>query len=398
MKKVCIFTSTRADFGLLSPLIDELTKINDFEVRLFVTGTHLDSQHGYTYHEIQKMGFQAYYQVPLEINRNSGHHLFLFAEAVQSFVKVLSCDLPDIVILLGDRFEALAFALVSNGLGLPICHLHGGEVTEGALDDGYRHCITKLSYLHFTVSDKCRERVICMGESPARVFNVGALAIDNIKKQKLLNIEELSRSLKVPIRLPLAVVTYHPETMSISADRIQLPAMLRSLEKLIIDKNFCVVMTRSNADQGNWWIDEQMVGFSEKFKSNVSYLNSVGMVRYLSLVKQADLVIGNSSSGIYEAPALGTPTINIGHRQHGRDQAVSILNVSLSNQEITINDLSEKISETIEQGVKLKAQLCGKNVSIFGDGQTAQSIKTILQKTHLERFEKKEFYEELAKI
>ena len=389
--KLCVFTSTRADYGIYLPLLRELKRNDKIELRLFVTGTHLDETHGYTYAEIEKTGFQAHYKVSLDMNEQNDSHMPTFAKAVQQFSEALRTDLPDAAVVLGDRYETLAFAIVANSFGVPLCHLHGGEVTEGALDDGYRHCITKLSNFHFTVSEKCKARVIAMGENPSRVFNFGSLAMDNVKSLALLDSEALVNEFGDVLKKSYVLVTYHPETMSPGVDRVQLPALLQNLEKLIAAKDLGVVMTRSNADQGNSWIHEQMQKFAEKYPKHVLYVASVGNIKFLSLLRNAEVLAGNSSSGIFEAPALGTPTLNIGDRQKGRERAASVIDIDLNKERML-----EAVNLGFERALQMKGEIKDRNLSIFGDGRAAEQMVKVMNSTNFSRYMKKDFYEKLA--
>ncbi|WP_413613336.1 UDP-N-acetylglucosamine 2-epimerase [Bdellovibrio sp. HCB-110] len=384
---VCVFTSTRADFGLLSPLVREMSHRRQFNVRLFVTGTHLDDAHGYTYTEIQKMGWKAFYEVPISMKNLDGTHLSTFSKCIESFTVTLVKNVPDVAVVLGDRFEALAFAIVAHSLGIPLCHLHGGEVSSGALDDEYRHCITKLSFLHFPSSSKSMNRIVRMGENPERVFNVGALAIDNIKSVSLLGAGELSKDLKIDTTFPFIVMTYHPETGTPEADKLQVPAILNVLDKWI-SKGFKVIATRSNADQGNDWVHEQLNLFAAAHEDGFYYMQSLGMVRYLSLVRLATAVVGNSSSGLYEAAPLGTPTINIGNRQRGRERAGSVIDVW---SDTSVNEKEFELA--LESAAKAKAAGIDVKDSPFGNGSAAKTICDIMGKTFFKPFMKKEFYE-----
>lgn len=388
---ICVFTSTRADFGILLPLLKEIQRRPQYSLGLFVTGTHFDEKHGYTYSEIEKNGFSAAYSVKLNMNESDGSHLTTFAQAIEGYAQALRSNRPDVAVVLGDRYEALAFAIVANSLGIPLCHLHGGEITEGALDDGYRHCITKLSYLHFTVSNECQSRVISMGENPERVFNVGALSMDNVKNFILLSLEQLVAELGPVLKNKFALMTYHPETMSPGVDQVQLPALLKNLERLIQQENFALVMTRSNADQGNSWIHEQMQKFADAYPDKVLYVTSVGNIKFLSLLKQAVVLVGNSSSGIFEAPAMGTPTVNVGDRQKGRERATSVIDVPLN-----AGAMEPAIAQALAEAVEMKTRIAGKNLSIFGQGNTATLIMNAIEKVKFNQFMKKDFYEKLA--
>ncbi|MGZ3774649.1 MAG: UDP-N-acetylglucosamine 2-epimerase [Bdellovibrio sp.] len=385
MTKICVFSSTRADYGILSPLLRKLNSDGHFEMRLFVTGTHLLDEHGLTVKEIEKDGFAIFYRVALEMkDQQDIFHLKTMGDAIVEFSKALSRDLPDVAVVLGDRYEALSFAISCNGLGIPVVHLHGGEVTEGALDDGYRHCITKLSHLHFVAAEKYRARVIQLGESPERVFNVGALGVDNIKQIPLFSKREMENELGRSFKEKLIAVTYHPETANISKDKGQVTSLLGALKKLLDGGDVSIVFTRANADHGNEEVHEHIHNFVSMNSANCIYVTSLGMKRYLSLLKCADVVAGNSSSGIIEAPALGTPTVNVGDRQKGREMADSVFSV---------DGLEENIYAALKAALAFKASKSSAISSLYGDGNAAKKMLVLLKEQIWHPYPKKQFYD-----
>ena len=387
--KICVFTSTRADYGILSSLVHLLSKDPHFETRLFVTGTHLSKDHGFTLDEIEQDGFKAFYRVPLNLQDDVlVAHMRIMGSALVEFSRALAAQKPDVAVVLGDRFEALSFALAANGLGIPLVHLHGGEVTQGALDEAYRHCMTKLSFLHFVSNDKYRERVIRMGEAPERVYNVGALGIDNIKKIPLLSKEELAMNLGVSFNEELLAVTYHPETSAPEKDAGQVEALFKALEQRLQAGRTTLVLTGTNVDHGNEKIQSVMKTFIAKHSADCVFVASLGMKRYLSLLSCADVVVGNSSSGIIEAPALGTPTINIGDRQKGREMAASIFNVK--------GDV-EEIAAALEKAIEYKKSHKDQKLSVYGDGDTGARMLSILKNKMFKSYPQKEFFDGLEK-
>ncbi|KYG64175.1 hypothetical protein AZI87_13075 [Bdellovibrio bacteriovorus] len=385
MTKICVFTSTRADYGILTPLIERLEKESGFELRLFVTGTHLLEEHGQTVQEIISQGFKPYYQIKIDMNDSSEvSHLGIMGNSLVRFAKALAQDKPDVAVILGDRYEALSFAIACNGLGIPLVHLHGGEVTEGALDEAYRHCITKLSYIHFVASSRYRERVLSLGEAPDRVHDVGALGVDNIKKIPLLSKEELEASLGITLQERVIAVTYHPETLNPEKDREQVAALLTVLDEKIKEGNTTVVFTRANADHGNEEIHKAIDSFVSHHPKTTAYVYSLGMKRYLSLLNLASVVAGNSSSGIIEAPALGTPTVNIGDRQKGREMAASVFNV---------DGKSNEIAKAMDAALKFKQENGARSFSVYGSGNAADKMMNILQRIEFKSFPKKMFFD-----
>lgn len=342
MKKICVTTATRAEYGLLRPLIKALNEKAEFQLQLLVTGAHLSPEFGLTREFIFKDGFGIDEEVEMllssdtaiGISKSMGLGLIGYAEAFNRLK-------PDAVVILGDRYEMLAMASAAMISKIPIIHLHGGEITEGAYDDAIRHAISKLSYLHFTSTEEYKNRVIQLGEHPNRVFNVGAIGLDNIETLKLLNKEELENDLKVTFKKYNYQITFHPETLSNLSSEEQFENLLKALDK---EEDSFFVFTKANADTDgriiNRLIDEYVVSNQEKAIA----FHSLGALRFLSLVKTCDAIIGNSSSGILEAPSLHTATINIGNRQKGRIQAASIINCD--NQVDSISEAIQRIKET----------------------------------------------------
>ncbi len=323
MKKICVFTGTRAEYGLLKPLMDEIKKDKDLELQIIASGMHLSPEFGLTYKEIEKDGFTINEKVemllssdtPVGISKSIGLGVIGYTDALERLK-------PDITVVLGDRFEALSFAVASFTLKIPIMHLYGGEVTVGVLDEGYRHAITKLSYLHFTSTDEYRKRVIQLGEEPERVFNVGALGIDNIKKLKLFSREKVEEKLGKKLKKRNLLITFHPVTLEKWGSEKQFKELLKALDEL---GDTLLIFTKANADtEGrkiNYLIDEYVSKNKEK---TVAFTN-MGQLLYLSTMQFVDAVVGNSSSGIIEAPSFKIGTINIGDRQKGRIKARSVI-------------------------------------------------------------------------
>jgi len=323
MKKICVFTSSRADYGVLKPLINLLSNDSSYELKILVSGTHLSKEHGFTINEIIEDGYTVNEKVDILYGSYTEVDICeVMSKALKGFSKALHSINPELLILLGDRYETFICAAVATVLKIPIAHIHGGELTEGAIDEVFRHSITKMSYLHFTSTEVYKKRVIQLGEDPERVFNVGALSIDNIKKIKLLNKNELENKLKIKFSKKNILVTYHPVTLEKSTSKVQFQNILNALNTL---KETTIIFTKSNADTDSNIINEMMDEFI-KDKDNIFSFSSLGMLNYLSLMSHVDLVLGNSSSGIIEAPSFNIATINVGDRQKGRIQAESIIN------------------------------------------------------------------------
>ena len=332
MKRIGIMTGTRAEYGLLKPLMQEINKDNDLELYLIVSGMHLSPEFGMTYKEIEEDGFQINAKVemllssdsPAGISKSIGLGVIGFADEFQR------ADL-DMLILLGDRYEALSAAISAMVMRIPIAHLHGGELTEGAIDEGIRHSITKMSYLHFTSTEQYRNRVIQLGENPERVFYVGALGVENIKKINLMTKEELEKSIHFEIDENTVVVTYHPVTLENNTVEEQFLNLLKVLDR---NPKIRMIFTKANADTNGRIVNELIDKYAAQNSERACAFMSLGQKRYLSALKYCRIVIGNSSSGIIEAPSFGKPIINIGDRQKGRICADSVINCGYTQQEI----------------------------------------------------------------
>ena len=332
MKRIGIMTGTRAEYGLLKPLMQEINKDNDLELYLIVSGMHLSPEFGMTYKEIEEDGFEINAKVemllssdsPAGISKSIGLGVIGFADEFQR------ADL-DMLILLGDRYEALSAAISAMVMRIPIAHLHGGELTEGAIDEGIRHSITKMSYLHFTSTEEYRRRVIQLGENPERVFCVGAIGVENIKKINLMTKEELERSIHFEIDENTVIVTYHPVTLENNTVEEQ---FLNLLEVLDRNPKIRMIFTKANADTNGRIVNELIDKYAAQNSERACAFVSLGQKRYLSALKYCRIVIGNSSSGIIEAPSFGKPIINIGDRQKGRICADSVINCGYTQQEI----------------------------------------------------------------
>ncbi len=324
MKNIAVVTSTRADYGLFKPLLTRIVNSKILNLRLLVTGTHLKKEFGSTIQEIKNDGFSIAAEVDIlkEYKDDEVSIGNIIASTIFEFTKVLSQEKPDMLVILGDRFEILAVAFAAYNLRIPIIHLYGGETTEGAQDDAYRHAITKLSHLHFTSTEEYRKKVIQMGESPQHVLNVGSLGVENIKNMTLLSREELCKDLKLNPEDRFVLLTYHPETLE--PEKVE--AQFNEILKVITNRSdLHFIITKANADANGSKINRLLDEFAVKQPNCHLYAN-LGTLRYLSMMKESILVIGNSSSGIIEAPSLHIPTINIGDRQKGRVQATSIFN------------------------------------------------------------------------
>ena len=379
MKKIAVVTATRAEYGILMPLIKAIEADSDLKLDLIVTGTHLSEKYGYTKNYIMKDGFTISHEIPILDGDNTPYGVSVtMSNAIKSFAECFKNDRPDMLVILGDRTEMLGIAAAAMNERIPIAHIHGGEVTEGAVDDCIRHAITKMSYLHFTSTEIYRKRVIQLGEAPERVFFVGALSTENILKTPLLSETEIKNDVGIPKNMRYAVVTFHPVTLEYDSAEKHTKNLCRAMSEC--DKYFYLI-TMANSDTGGDTVNEMLENFS-KTNGNIKLVSSLGMVKYLSAVKYAEFVLGNSSSGIIEAPVLGTPTVNIGDRQRGRLAADTVINCGTDTQSI-LNAI--KYSEAVER----------KPALIYGDGNTSEKIVRII-KDHLFNKKidlKKKFYD-----
>lgn len=364
MKKIAIITATRAEYGLLYPVIIALRKHEspDFYIELIVTGTHLEDSYGNTVDAIVKDGIRIDKKVHIPVDSDSRLDISKNqAEILASFASLFDEEKYDAVCLLGDRYETLAIAIAAFDLHIPIIHLYGGDVTEGAMDDSIRHSITKMSYLHFPSNESSRRRIIQLGESPDMVFNYGATGTDNILSLNKMSKKEALNSIGLK-DAPYALCTYHPVTLEEGSIKEQIIAFLDALSYF---DQFEFVVTKSNADLGGALINKILDDESRKRK-NIHVFASLGTKRYLSLMQYAEAVIGNSSSGIMEAPSFHIPTVNIGDRQRGRLQAESTINCSPDKESII-----KAIDIAFSDEMKKKCRVV---VSPYGEGNAGERI------------------------
>ena len=383
-RKICIVTGTRAESGILYWLMKEIQEDADLELQLIATGMHLSPEFGLTYRQIEEDGFKIDKKIemllssdtPTGISKSMGLGMIGFAEAYAELN-------PDIVVLIGDRFEIFSVAATTCVSRIPIGHIGGGETTQGAVDEAFRHSITKMSHLHFTSTEEYRKRVIQLGEKPERVFNVGALGTENIQKLPLLSREELAKEIGFPLGQKCILVTYHPVTLEQATAQVQFQNLLDAIDTV---GDLRVIFTKANADtEGriiNQMIDEYV---TTKKKSSAISFTSMGQLRYLSTMKHVDAVVGNSSSGIVEAPSFKVPTVNIGDRQKGRVQTKSIINCPPTKDVIT-QALRQALSTECIQSIH-------DMTNPYEKDNTAKNIKTIIKTFDLKNILKKGFYD-----
>ncbi|MEY8333920.1 UDP-N-acetylglucosamine 2-epimerase [Lachnospiraceae bacterium 47-T17] len=331
MTRICVVTATRAEFGLLKPMLEKLLQVPDFDVRIVATGMHLSPEFGLTYKEIEEAGMKIDRKIEMQLSSDSTVAMSkTMGLTMIGFADYFEETKPDYAILIADRYETLAVAATAMCMQIPMIHLYGGETTEGAIDESIRHAISKMSYLHFATTEPYRKRIIQMGEDPERVFNVGGLGVENVKTCPLLSKSELEDSLGMKLDRPYAVVTFHPVTLEKNSAEEQAKELMRACGQFP-GMNF--IFTKANSDASGRMINEMLADFAEAH-ANMRIYDSLGLKRYLSAVKYAKLVLGNSSSGIMEVPSFGIPTVNIGDRQRGRMRAESIIDCEPSEKDI----------------------------------------------------------------
>ncbi|UZH55526.1 UDP-N-acetylglucosamine 2-epimerase (hydrolyzing) [Salinimicrobium tongyeongense] len=383
MRKVCVVTGTRAEYGIMQTLIKIISEDKDLDLQLVVTGMHLSPEFGLTYKEIEKDGFKISKKVEMLLSSDSevgilksmGLAQIGFAEA---FVELR----PDIVLVLGDRYEifsAVSAAMVSK---IPVAHLHGGEATEGLIDEPIRHSVTKMSHLHFTATETYRKRVIQMGENPERVFNVGTPLIDNILKLDLLNRKNFEEAINFKLNEKNLMITFHPVTLEDNTAEKQFRELLEAITGMG-DTNF--IFTKPNSDTNGRIIIQQIDDFVSKNPHRACAFTSLGQKRYLSALSHVDVVLGNSSSGLTEAPSFKAATVDIGDRQKGRIKATSV---------ISCEPTKESIGEALKKAFSKDFQSILKDVkNPYGEGGASKRIVDVLKNFDYTNILKKKFYD-----
>jgi len=381
-RKICVVTGTRAEYGLLFWLMKEIQKDPELELQIIATGMHLSPEFGLTWKQIEKDGFFINEKAemllssdtPSGIAKSTGLGIIGFAD---TFARLC----PDILVLLGDRFETIAAAIAAHISRIPIAHIHGGETTEGAIDEAFRHAVTKMAQLHFVAAEPYRKRVIQMGEMPERVFLVGAPGLDHLEHLDFLNRQELETDLELSLDSPLFLITYHPVTLERDPS-IPFNELLNALDAFPEAK---IVFTFPNADTKGRVLIKMIEEFVSNNRHRAKAFSSLGQQRYLSLMKICDVVIGNSSSGLTEAPSLGIPTVNIGNRQKGRLKATSVIDCPEQKENIA-NAIKKAISPEFKR-------LASKTENPYGFGGASKKIKEILKTTTLDAVLEKSFFD-----
>jgi UDP-N-acetylglucosamine 2-epimerase (non-hydrolysing)/GDP/UDP-N,N'-diacetylbacillosamine 2-epimerase (hydrolysing) len=379
VRKICVVTGSRAEYGLLSGLMKVIKEDKDLQLQVIATNMHLSPEFGLTYREIENDGFHIDRKVEMLLSSDTangttksvGLGTIGFADAFEDLH-------PDIIVILGDRYEMFSVVSAATLYRIPIAHLHGGEITEGAYDNGIRHAITKLSHLHFTSTEEYRHRIIQMGEQPQYVYNVGALGIENIKKVQPMTKAELEQSLGFDMGDKCLLVTYHPVTLENHTAANQINNILRALD---LFKDYKIIFTYPNSDTDGRIIIERINAYVEAHKDRTTALPSLGLKRYLSALRYVKTAIGNSSSGIIEVPSFGISTLNIGDRQKGRLAAASVINCGTSVADIT---------EGLDKALNLDCS----NISNPYEGKnTTTDILKVLKEADLDKIIRKRFYD-----
>lgn len=369
IKRVAVFTGTRAEYGLLYWLLKDIQSDLELDLKLLVSGMHLSPEFGCTYTQIENDGFEIDEKIEILLSSDTAVGVAKsMGLGVLGFADALDRLKPDTLVILGDRFEALAAAQTAMILKIPIIHLHGGEITEGAYDDAIRHSISKLSYLHATSTEAYRKRVIQLGENPNRVKNVGAIGLDHLQRSEMLTLAKISESLHFRLSKPYFLVTYHPVTLAHEDPVESFKALLNSLDSF---PGHQVIITYPNADDGGRKIISMLEEYANLNPVRVFAIKSLGQQRYLSTVKHADVVIGNSSSGIIEVPSFNVPTVNIGMRQKGRLAAKSVLHCQADEVSITsaINNAVNRVYKTVGEHI----------INPYGAGDTSRKVINMIK-------------------
>lgn len=382
-KKICIVSGSRAEYGLLYWLAKEIEIDHNLKLQIIVTGMHMSSEFGLTYRVVEK-DFKIDKKINIDLSSDSSLGISKSMSIAQkSFAKSYNKLKPDIIVLLGDRYEIFSAATAALISKIPIVHIHGGEITKGSWDDCIRHCITKMSYLHFVASEEYKKRVIQLGEEPSRVFNIGGMGIENIKRLKLLSNQEFNKSINFKLNKKNILVTFHPATLDNDTPRKQFQELLDALKDLD-DTN--IIFTKTNSDLGGKIINKMIDQYVSKYPKKCIGFTSLGQLRYLSALQYVDAVVGNSSSGIIEAPSFKIGTINIGDRQTGRTKALSVIDCKPNKKDIK---KSLKIIYSSKFQNLLKTV---KNPYEKDKGLASKKIVKILKNLKIQNSLKKNFY------
>jgi GDP/UDP-N,N'-diacetylbacillosamine 2-epimerase (hydrolysing) len=381
-RKIALITATRAEYGLLFWLLKEIESDKNLILELYVTGMHLSEAFGLTYKEIEKE-FTITQKIPLSLDDDSSQGLSQDMATLQmAMTQILSERKPDILVILGDRYEMLSCAIAAMVTNTPIAHIHGGETTQGAMDEAIRHSITKMAHLHFCATQSYKKRVIQLGEDPKRVFFVGGMGIDNIKKLSLLDKEAFEQSIDFKLAKRNLLVTFHPTTLENNSSKKQFMELLKAIDSL---QDTHTIFTKANSDKDGKIINTLIDNYVAKHPQTSVAFHSLGQLRYLSALQFVDVVVGNSSSGLLEVPSFQKATINIGERQKGREKAISVIDVAPKKEEICQALKQVQTPEFLH--------LLKRVTNPYDAGGAAHKVKEILKEYPLENILKKEFYD-----
>ena len=382
-RKICVVTGTRAEYGLLYWLLKEIQKDKTLKLQLIVTGMHLSPEFGLTYKEVEKE-FKITKKIKLALKDDSCIGISNdMAKLQQKFTKTLKDLTPDILVILGDRWEMLSVSISAMLCNIPIAHIHGGETTQGAIDEAIRHSITKMAHLHFTATNKYKKRVIQLGENPKRVFNVGGMGVENIKRLKLLRKSELEKSINFKFNKKNLIVTFHPVTLETKTAKEQFKNLLEVIDDL---KETHIIFTKANSDTDGKIINKMIDEYVAKNSHKSVAFTSLGQLRYLSALQYVDAVIGNSSSGLLEAPSFKIATINIGNRQKGRIKAKSVIDCKP-----TKKDILKAIDKIYKKKFDIKLQ---NSKNLYEQKKyPSKKIVEILKEIDLDNILTKKFYD-----
>ena len=382
MRKVAVVTGTRAEYGLLKPLIKAIDEDASLKLQLLVTGMHLMADFGNTYRQIEEDGFYIAAKIEDGLDSDTAQAITkAMGATMMGFADVLENLLPDVMVVLGDRTEILAAVSAAIVANVPVAHIHGGETTEGAYDEYIRHAVTKMSLLHFASTEVYRNRIIQLGEHPDRVFNVGAIGIDSIRQLNLLGKGSFEESIGTDLKKKAALITFHPVTLENGTAAHQFSELIKALDKL---KNTTLIFTKPNSDKGGQIIIQSIDEYVARNPEKAVSFSSLGQLRYLSALQYVTFVIGNSSSGVLEVPYFRIPTINIGDRQKGRIMAESVINCAP-----TSDDIDNAITKSSDHAFLKKIAL---QDNLYGDGHATDSILNQLKRFDLQSV-KKPFYD-----
>jgi UDP-N-acetylglucosamine 2-epimerase (non-hydrolysing)/GDP/UDP-N,N'-diacetylbacillosamine 2-epimerase (hydrolysing) len=384
MRKIAVVTGTRAEYGLLYWVIKEIHDAPELELQLIVTGMHLSPEFGLTVREIEKDGFPIVERVEMLLSSDTEIAIATsMGLGMIGFAKTYERLKPDIVLVLGDRFEISAAVSAAVPFGIPVAHIHGGESTEGVIDELFRHAITKMSNIHFPSTLKYADRIIQMGEQPERVFCFGAPGLDSIYRLKLLKKQELANELKLPVEKQWGILTYHPVSHENNSGKNHVEILLNVVEGF---SEFYWILTLPNADTGSRAIIKEVEEFVHNNSEIACLFSSLGQLRYLSLLKNATIMVGNSSSGLIEAPSFELPVVNIGDRQKGRIRAANVIDVPTCDKNILETAMDKAVSKEFRDSIQgLK--------NPYGEGHTSEKIVEALRTVSLSDISKKQFCE-----